>query len=76
MYIFFFCPECTTDFGEEDLKEEPFRPKYKFYEELRDIRRDKYFVLKLRQSPGAKRRLLANEGESKADSEAVNESKA
>ena len=61
---------------EETPAEEIFRPKYKFFEELKDIRKDKYFILKLRQSPGIKRRLLGNEGESRADSEAVNESKA
>lgn len=72
--------ECATDFGEEDYNrstiEDSFRPKYKYYEELRDIRKDKYFVLKLRQSPGVRRRILANEGESRADSETANESKA
>ncbi|CAG5125938.1 unnamed protein product, partial [Candidula unifasciata] len=71
---------CSTDFGEEDYNrstiEDSFRPKYKFYEELRDIRKDKYFVLKLRQSPGVRRRIMVNEGESRADSETANESKA
>ncbi|XP_059179376.1 arrestin domain-containing protein 17-like isoform X2 [Physella acuta] len=72
--------ECSTDYGEEEskqtIKNDVFHPRYKFYEELKDIRKDKYFVLKLRQSPGMKRRLLTTEGESRTDSDAVNESKA
>ncbi|RUS76289.1 hypothetical protein EGW08_015961 [Elysia chlorotica] len=72
--------ECVQDYTEgneeETSTDEVFRPKYKFFEELKDIRKDKYFILKLRQSPGIKRRLLGNEAESRADSEAVNESKA
>ncbi|KAH9518393.1 hypothetical protein Btru_016704 [Bulinus truncatus] len=67
--------ECSLDYGEQEVKyssnDDVFRPKYKYYEELRDIRKDKYFVLKLRQSPGAKRRLMINEGESKTDSDAL-----
>ncbi|GFR64902.1 arrestin domain-containing protein 3 [Elysia marginata] len=72
--------ECVQDYTEgneeESSADEIFRPKYKYFEELKDIRKDKYFILKLRQSPGIKRRLLGNENESKGDSEAVNESKA
>ena len=33
-----------------------FRPKYKYYEELRDPRKDKEIVMRFRQSPGVKRR--------------------
>lgn len=33
-----------------------FRPKYKYYEDLKDYRRDREVVLRLRQSPGVKRR--------------------
>ena len=33
-----------------------FRPKYKFYEELRDPRKDREIVMRFRQSPGVKRR--------------------
>ena len=37
----------------EDME---FRPNYKYYEDIRDIRREKEVVLRLRQSPGIKRR--------------------
>ncbi|XP_005092707.1 arrestin domain-containing protein 3 isoform X2 [Aplysia californica] len=77
--------ECSTLISDDDIggetnrsmNDDNFRPKYKFYDELRDIRKDKYFVLKLRQSPGVKRRQMVTEGgESRTDSDAVNESKA
>lgn len=35
-----------------------FRPKYKFFEEVRDSRKDRFLILKLRQSPGVRRRQL------------------
>ena len=35
-----------------------FRPKYKYYEDMRDVRRDKEIVLRFRQSPGIKLLLL------------------
>ena len=55
-----------------------FRPKYKFYDELRDLRKDKYFLLKLRQSPGVKRRQAEKDLESRGDTliAGANESKA
>jgi len=37
----------------EDME---FRPKYKYYEDMRDIRKEKEVLLRLRQSPGVKRR--------------------
>ncbi|XP_041365500.1 arrestin domain-containing protein 17-like [Gigantopelta aegis] len=40
-----------------------FEPKYKYYEEIRDIRREKYYILKLRQSPGVRRRQLIAKSE-------------
>lgn len=33
-----------------------FRPRYKYYEDMKDIRKDKEVLLRLRQSPGVKRR--------------------
>ncbi|XP_021342876.1 arrestin domain-containing protein 17-like isoform X2 [Mizuhopecten yessoensis] len=39
-----------------ESEEEEFKPKYKYFEDLRDIRREKDILLKLRQSPGIKRR--------------------
>ena len=33
-----------------------FRPMYKYYEDLKDYRKDRETVLRLRQSPGVKRR--------------------
>lgn len=39
-----------------ETEEEEFKPKYKYFEDLRDIRREKDILLKLRQSPGIKRR--------------------
>lgn len=39
-----------------EAEEEEFRPKYKYFEDIRDIRRDKDVLLRLKTSPGAKRR--------------------
>ena len=33
-----------------------FRPQYKYYEDMKDVRKDKEVLLRLRQSPGVKRR--------------------
>lgn len=37
----------------EDME---FRPMYKYYEDMQDFRKDREVVLRLRQSPGVKRR--------------------
>lgn len=46
--------------GPKDMRGEGlcFRPKYKFYEEVRDSRKDRFLILKFRQSPGVRRRQL------------------
>ncbi|XP_050400299.1 arrestin domain-containing protein 17 isoform X1 [Patella vulgata] len=40
-----------------------FRPKYKYYDELRDVRREKHYILKLRQSPSIRRKQLIEKAE-------------
>ncbi|KAK3098221.1 hypothetical protein FSP39_017365 [Pinctada imbricata] len=39
-----------------ESEEEEVKPKYKYFEDIRDPRRDRDVVIKLRQSPGVKRR--------------------
>ena len=39
-----------------ESEEEEVKPKYKYFEDIRDPRREKDVVIKLRQSPGIKRR--------------------
>ena len=80
----YLSPVCSIQNADEEdkgktnkcLNMENFKPKYKFYEELRDLRKDKYFILKLRQSPGIKRRQSAKEVEERRDLNYQNESKA
>lgn len=61
--------ECPLTGGEEQGDEgttelpEDYRPKYKYYEEIRDARKDRYYLLKLRQSPGIRRRQLVAKAE-------------
>ncbi|KAK7116244.1 arrestin domain-containing protein 2-like isoform X2 [Littorina saxatilis] len=57
-----------------DSNADDFRPKYKYYEEVRDSRKDRFLILKLRQSPGVRRRQImgsAEPGESRTDTTAT-----
>ncbi|XP_076443275.1 arrestin domain-containing protein 17-like isoform X2 [Babylonia areolata] len=45
------------------MEVDEFRPKYKYYEEVKDSRKDRFLILKLRQSPGIRRRQLLGCGE-------------
>jgi len=40
------------------IETDDFRPKYKYYEEVKDSRKDRFLILKLRQSPGIRRRQV------------------
>ncbi|XP_071096238.1 arrestin domain-containing protein 2-like isoform X1 [Haliotis cracherodii] len=61
--------ECPLTGGEEQGEDgttelpKDYRPKYKYYEEIRDARKDRYYLLKLRQSPGIRRRQLVAKAE-------------
>jgi hypothetical protein len=43
---------CTRTESEED----EFKPKYKYFENIRDLRRDKDLIVKFRYSPSLKRK--------------------
>ena len=43
---------CTRTESEED----EFKPKYKYFENIRDLRRDRDLIVKFRYSPGLKRK--------------------
>ena len=68
-------PECEGVAVEGGAANHPqdaadFRPKYKYYEEVKDSRKDRFLILKLRQSPGIRRRQVlgsAEPGESRTD---------
>lgn len=47
--IIYGCTQAETE--EEDVK-----PKYKYFEDMKDPRRERDIVIKLRQSPGMRRR--------------------
>lgn len=47
--IIYGCTKAETE--EEDVK-----PKYKYFEDMKDLRRERDIVIKLRQSPGMRRR--------------------
>lgn len=47
--IIYGCTKAETE--EEDVK-----PKYKYFEDMKDPRRERDIVIKLRQSPGMRRR--------------------
>ncbi|KAK7486831.1 hypothetical protein BaRGS_00021978, partial [Batillaria attramentaria] len=66
--------ECTTYLDEvpvgdgrlmtkSSTETDSFQPKYKYYEEVRDSRKDRFLILKFRQSPGVRRRQLMGCGE-------------
>lgn len=58
-----------------ETEEEDVKPKYKYFEDMKDPRRERDAVLKLRQSPGTRRRKekekLKSEKESKEQSKHV-----
>lgn len=64
--IIYGCTKAETE--EEDVK-----PKYKYFEDMKDPRRERDIVIKLRQSPGMRRRK--EKGKHKAERESKEQAK-